>query len=150
MSDKVKNLFYLFFPIIVGSIVGLITNNFIDYNSLNQPPLSPPAITFPIVWSILYLLIGLSYYFYRRNNDDEQTNFIYYLQLVINYFWSIFFFVFKWRFFSIIWLVLLVITIIILMLKYYKESKISFYLLIPYLIWCLFATYLNIGVYILN
>lgn len=150
MSDKVKNLFYLFFPIIVGSIVGLITNNFIDYNNLNQPPLSPPSITFPIVWSILYLLIGLAYYFYRRNNADEKTDFIYYLQLVINYFWSIFFFVFKWRFFSIIWLILLVITIIILMIKYYKESKVSFYLFIPYLVWCLFATYLNIGVYILN
>ena len=150
MSDRVKNLFYLFFPIIIGSIVGLITNNFIDYNSLNQPPLSPPSITFPIVWSILYLLIGLSYYLYRRNNNDKQTNFIYYLQLVINYFWSIFFFVFKWRFFSIIWLLLLVVSIIILMIKYYRQSKISFYLLIPYLIWCLFATYLNIGVYVLN
>ena len=150
MNDKLKNIFYIFFPLIGGIIISIIINNSIDYQNLNKPPLSPPSILFPIVWSIIYILMGLSFYIYKKNNNNETTETIYYLQLVINYFWSIFFFVFKWYFFSIIWILLLDTIIIFLLLRFNKENKISFYLNIPYIIWCIFATYLTIGIYLLN
>ena len=148
MKKIIKNIFYLFLPIILGSIIGLITTNFMDYSSLIKPPLAPPNILFPIIWSIIYLLMGIAYYFYKNNNDN--TNYIYYIQLIVNILWSIIFFILKWKFISILWIILLDFLIILTMKIFKSNSKISFYLFIPYLIWCLFATYLTIGIYILN
>lgn len=150
MNNKFKNIFYIIFPLLGGFIISIIINSTINYQELNQPPLAPPSIIFPIVWTILYLLMGVSFYIYKKDNNDETTETIYYLQLVINYFWSIFFFLFKWYLFSIIWIILLDTLIIILLSRFKKENKISYYLNIQYLIWCLFATYLTIGIYILN
>lgn len=148
----IKKLFYLFLPIISGSIIGLIISNSIDYGILIKPPLSPPGYIFPIVWSIIYILMGISYYLFKEKHSEDTLyeNKIYYSQLIINLSWSIFFFVFKWRLFTIFWTILLLILVIYLILIFYKKNKISAYLNIPYLIWLIFATYLTIGVYILN
>ena len=132
-------------PVILGGIVGLIINPFMDYQELNKPPLSPPNITFPIVWTILYIIMGYS--FYKQN---EQNKTIYYTQLIFNLLWSIFFFVFKWYLFSSIWIILLIILVIIMIKKFYEENKLSGILNILYLIWLLFALYLSFGVYLLN
>ena len=146
-----QKLLYILPPIIGGSIVGLIINKSIDYNYLVNPPLSPPSYLFPIVWSILYLLIGTSYYIYRKNNnDDSLTIRLYYIQLILNYLWSIIFFTLKLRTLAVIWIIILAITIIYLMIRFYKEEITSFYLFIPYILWVLFATYLNIGIVVLN
>ena len=146
-----QKLLYILTPLIGGSIVGLIINKSIDYNYLVNPPLSPPSYLFPIVWSILYLLIGISYYIYRKkNNDDSLTIKLYYIQLILNYLWSIIFFTLKLRTLAVIWIIILAITIIYLMIRFYKEERTSFYLLIPYILWVLFATYLNIGIVVLN
>lgn len=145
-----KNLFYLFFPLIGGGIVGFIMRNSIDYSNLNKPIFSPPSIIFPIAWSIIYLLIGIAYYIYRKNNNNKETISLYYIQLFINFLWSIIFFNLKWRLFSIIWIIILIIAVIMLMKKFKEEEKSSYYLFIPYLLWLLFAAYLNIGVYLLN
>lgn len=146
-----QKLLYILTPLIGGSIVGLIINKSIDYNYLVNPPLSPPSYLFPIVWSILYLLIGISYYIYRKNNnDDPLTIKLYYIQLILNYLWSIIFFTLKLRTLAVIWIIVLAITIIYLMIRFYKEERTSFYLFIPYILWVLFATYLNIGIVILN
>lgn len=150
MMDKLKAIFTILFPNIVGIIVGLIISNSIDYNSLNQPPLSPPTITFPIVWSILYLLMGISYYLIIKDNKNYSGKKLYYVQLFVNYLWSIIFFLFKWRFISILWIILLDFLVILMIKSFYKENKLSAFLQIPYLLWILFATYLTIGVYILN
>ena len=146
-----QKLLYILTPLIGGSIVGLIINKSIDYNYLVNPPLSPPSYLFPIVWSILYSLIGTSYYIYRKNNnDDSLTIKLYYIQLILNYLWSIIFFTLKLRTLAVIWIIVLAITIIYLMIRFYKEERTSFYLLIPYILWVLFATYLNIGIVVLN
>ena len=146
-----QKLLYILTPLIGGSIVGLIINKSIDYNYLVNPPLSPPSYLFPIVWSILYLLIGISYYIYRKNNnDDSLTIKLYYIQLILNYLWSIIFFTLKLRTLAVIWIIVLAITIIYLVIRFYKEERTSFYLLIPYILWVLFATYLNIGIVVLN
>lgn len=146
-----QKLLYILTPLIGGSIVGLIINKSIDYNYLVNPPLSPPSYLFPIVWSILYILIGISYYIYRKNNnDDSLTIKLYYIQLILNYLWSIIFFTLKLRTLAVIWIIILAITIIYLMIRFYKEERTSFYLFIPYILWVLFATYLNIGIVVLN
>ena len=151
MKKIFKNVFYLFFPLIIGGIVALLISGNIDYNILEKPPLAPPKILFPIAWSIIYLLMGISYFLIKRNNDDtKQINDIYYIQLFVNALWSIIFFIFKWRFVSILWIILLDIFVIYMVYLFSKKNKISAYLNIPYVIWILFATYLTIGIYILN
>ena len=147
---KIINFFRLFLPIIIGEIVGIIIKNYIDYSLIEKPPLSPPKLAFPIAWSILYLLIGISYYLYRKKDYNKQTIKLYYTGLLFNALWSIIFFVLKLRLISIIWIIALVILTILLFISYKKQNKISAYLLIPYLIWLIYATYINIGVYILN
>ena len=146
-----QKLLYILTPLIGGSIVGLIINKSIDYNYLVNPPLSPPSYLFPIVWNILYLLIGTSYYIYRKNNDDDSLTIkLYYIQLILNYLWSIIFFTLKLRTLAVIWIIVLAITVIYLIIRFYKEERTIFYLFIPYILWVLFATYLNIGIVVLN
>ena len=151
MKKTLLNIFYIFFPLIVGLLVSILTSGSFDLNELNQPPLTPPGILFPIVWTILYLLIGISYYLYKKNTYTEKTEIkIYYTQLLVNALWTIIFFTLKLRFFSIIWILILVILIYTLITLFLQKYKLSDYLLIPYLIWCIFATYLTIGIYLLN
>ena len=148
MKEKLKNAYYLLLPIFLGGLIGFIINKYIDYTILNKPPLAPPKVLFPIMWSIIYILMGISYYIYRKKTVNKST--LYYIQLFVNLLWSILFFVFKLRLLSIFWIVLLDILVYLVIKEFNKESKISAYLNIPYLIWCLFATYLTIGIYILN
>lgn len=141
----------IFIPLVVGGIVGLIISKFMDYNVLNKPPLAPPSILFPIMWTILYILMGISYGILKSNHKiNVDIKFIYYLQLGVNALWSIFFFVFKLRLFSFIWILLLALLIIIMIIKFYQKNKVSGLLQIPYLLWVLFASYLNLGFYLLN
>ncbi|MBO4292921.1 MAG: tryptophan-rich sensory protein [Clostridia bacterium] len=138
-------------PVAVGGIVGFITSKFIDYETLVKPFLSPPAAVFPIVWTILYILMGVSYGILKSNGQtDSQIDFIYYLQLGVNALWSIFFFVFKWRLFSILWIILLALLVISMIRLFLEKNRLAGLLQLPYIAWVLFATYLTIGVYILN
>lgn len=138
-------------PVAVGGIVGFITSKFIDYETLVKPPLAPPGVAFPIVWTILYILMGVSYGIVKSNKQtDSQIDFIYYLQLGVNALWSIFFFVFKWRLFSVAWILLLALLILSMIKQFLKKNKVAGLLQLPYIAWVLFATYLTIGVYILN
>lgn len=138
-------------PVVLGGIIGFIISQFIDYNSLQKPFLAPPSIVFPIVWTILYILMGISYGILKSNNlTNQQIDWIYYIQLGVNALWSIFFFVFKWRLFAFIWIILLTVLVIIMIIKFYNKNKVAGLLQIPYLLWVLFASYLNIAIYILN
>jgi len=137
--------------LIIGGILGFIISGYIDYNSLQKPFLSPPSIVFPIVWTILYFFMGLSYGILKSNNlTDSQINLIYILQLIVNVLWPIFFFVFKWRFFAFLWILLLLALIIIMIIRFYNKNKVAGLIQIPYLLWTVFATYLNFVVYLLN
>ena len=146
--NKFKLFIAILIPVAIGGIVGFIINPYIDYNSLVQPPLSPPSIVFPIVWTILYVLMGISYYLLK--NPSKKEKIIYFVQLGVNALWSLFFFIGKFYLFSFIWIILLDVLVIFMIGIFYQNSKISGYLQIPYLIWILFATYLNLGIYVLN
>ncbi len=138
-------------PVIIGGLVGLIISGAIDYNTLQKPFLSPPSILFPIMWTILYILMGVSYGILESKSlNDSKSKIIYYSQLFVNAMWSIFFFLLKWRLFSFIWILLLDLLVIVMLLNFYKKNKISGLLQIPYLLWIIFASYLNLSIYLLN
>ena len=138
-------------PIIVGGAVGFFTSNAINYNDLIQPAFAPPSFLFPIVWTILYVLMGISYGILENKGlVDSEINSIYYLQLTVNALWSFIFFVFRWRLFAFIWILILDALVIDMIIKFYKKDKTAGLLQIPYLLWISFATVLNLTVYLLN
>lgn len=152
MKKIIKNIFYLLFPLLIGGLVGLLIKSHIDYTSLALPPLAPPSIVFPIAWTILYFLMGISYLILNNKykNDITYESIIYYIQLFLNAIWSILFFILKWRLVSLLWILLLDGFVIYMIYLFARKNKLSAYLNLPYIIWLLFATYLNLGILILN
>ena len=123
----------------------------LEYNTLIQPALAPPSILFPIVWTILYVLMGVYYGILESKSlVNPETKFIYYLQLFVNALWSIIFFTFEWRLFAFIWLLILILLIIAMIIQFYNKDKVAGLLQIPYLLWAVFASYLNLFIYVLN
>lgn len=138
-------------PLIIGGVVGLITAPSMMYNNLKQPSFAPPGFLFPIVWTILYTLMGISYGILESNNlTDKETDQIYYAQLFVNALWSIIFFVLEWRLVAFVWIILLAVLIVVMIKKFYKKNQVAALLQIPYLLWVLFAAYLNLSIYLLN
>ena len=138
-------------PVLVGAVVGILISGSIDYDSLEKPFLAPPSSAFPIVWTILYILMGVSYGILKSKDlTDSKIDFIYYLQLFFNALWPIAFFILKWRLFAAIWIIILAILVFIMIVRFYQKDKVAGLLQIPYLAWTIFATYLNISMYILN
>ena len=125
-----------------------------EYGMVTKPPLSPTAILFPIVWTILYVLMGVGSYlmltFDGRKEEIKSALSVYVWQLLVNFLWTTFFFNFGWYLFSFFWLVLLWILVLIMLIRFYRVSKVAAYINIPYLVWLTFAGYLNLGVYFLN
>lgn len=146
----IKNLFYIFLPLIIGIVVGLISQPSTEYSNLIKPSLSPPGILFPIVWTIIYLLMGISYFLIKKEKNTALESIVYYLQLFVNALWSIIFFNLEWYFFAIVWIILLDLLVAAMIYLFYKKNKISGYLNIVYAVWLVFATYLTISIYILN
>lgn len=137
---------------IVGSFFSFFTMNNMDTFKELKKPINVPGVLFPVVWSILYLLMSISCYIITTKDDKNKDNAIiwYGIQLVINSLWSLIFFGFSAYLFSFIWIILLLISVIIMIVKFYKIDKMASYLNIPYVLWILFAGFLNLGIYILN
>ena len=162
MNKKVNFLnliIAIIIPLVVGILSSFITKDaMISFNAMKKPPLAPPGILFPIVWSILYVLMGISSYiiFEYYGKDDANLKLknkcllIYAIQLIFNFFWSIIFFKFKIYFVALAWLIFLWILVLILIIESKKINRVGSMLLIPYLMWMTFAAYLNIGIAILN
>lgn len=150
MNKIIEYIKAILVPVIVGALVGIIISGSIDYNSLPKPPLAPSSGLFPVIWTILYILMGISYGILKSNNlTNEKTDSIYYSQLLVNALWSIFFFVLKWRLFSFLWIVLLAVLVFYMIKVFYKQNRLAGLLQIPYFIWTIFASYLNIAIYLL-
>ena len=141
----------IFIPLILGSIVGLLLMNSFDfYQTLERPFFAPPNWIFPVVWTVLYLLMGISYYIVSNKEKNQLVKQIYNLQLFFNLLWPIIFFIFEQLLLSSIWIVCLDVLIIVMIYLFNKIAKTASYLQIPYLLWTLFATVLNISIFILN
>lgn len=136
----------------VGSFFSLITMNNMDTFKELSKPINVPGILFPIVWSILYLLMSISCYLITESKDNNKDSaiLIYAIALIINSVWSLIFFGFGAYLFAFIWIILLLIMVIIMVVKFYKIDRRSAYLNIPYILWIIFAGYLNFGIYLLN
>lgn len=142
-------------PLGVGGLSALLTRSEMDaFSRLNQPPLSPPAWLFPVVWTILFLLMGLASYLVVMSNAPDggirRALTVYGIQLGVNFLWSILFFNLKWYLFSFCWLVLLWGLILVTMILFFPIRKPAGWLLVPYVLWVTFAGYLNFGIFLLN
>ncbi len=156
MKIRIKTLVTsIALPLLVGALSAYLSGGGMQtFGEVQKPPLSPPGWLFPVVWTILYTLMGIASYLVQTSGADEQEIFraqtVYGYQLVVNFFWSIFFFRFEWYLFSFFWLLLLWALIFVTIRLFYRISKPAAYLLIPYLIWVTFAGYLNLGIWYLN
>ena len=146
-------LVYLAIPLGVGALAGILTkDSMMQFSLLNRPPLSPPGWLFPVVWTVLFLLMGYASYLVSRSDSVQKRPalILYAIQLIVNFFWSIFFFNFEWYLFSFFWLVLLWVLILLTIRTFRCISPTAAILLIPYLLWVTFAGYLNLAIWLLN
>lgn len=140
----------------VGGLSALVTSGSMDvYSKINRPPLSPPSILFPIVWTILFTLMGISaalVWQFRDSKPDDVRNalIVYGVNLAVNFIWSLIFFNMQAYLFSFIWIILLLAVIVAMIILFKRVSPLAAYLQIPYLLWVSFAAYLNFAIYLLN
>jgi len=149
-----KLIICILIPLCVGIVSGLLSRGGMEgFSSLEQPPLSPPAILFPIVWTILYVLMGIASYLVLVSDMPYRSKTaltVYGIQLVFNFVWSLIFFNLAAYVAAFIWLLVLWVLIIISTILFYGINKAAGFLMLPYLLWVTFAAYLNLGVAILN
>lgn len=137
----------------IGGLAGFLTTNSMKiYKSLNQPNLAPPSFVFPVVWTILYILMGISAYLIYQSDSVNKNKAlaIYGVQLIFNFIWPLIFFNGGMYLFSFIWLIALWILVLWMIILFYKIKPAAAYLQISYLLWLTFAAYLNFSIYLLN
>lgn len=136
----------------LGGLGALISGNYDVYEEVAKPPLAPPNWLFPIAWTILYILIGISAGNIAASRDLDKGKAIrlYLIQLIVNIFWPVIFFIFEAPKLALVWLVLLIVLVILTIIVFKTIDKKSAWLLLPYLAWCIFAFYLNLGIIALN
>lgn len=149
-----KLIISILIPLAVGGLSALLTRGSMQmFDNIRKPPLSPPAWLFPVVWTILFILMGIASYLVATSNKPyrAKTALTFYgIQLIFNFFWSIIFFNLEMYLFAFIWLVMLWALIIITTVLFYRISKPAGYLMIPYILWVTFAGYLNFAIFLLN
>lgn len=148
---KYKTLIlYILIPIIAGFIGNLLGGGNQIYDKINKPFFAPPPILFPIVWTVLYVLMGISAYLVSKEENSKKALTIYYIQLAVNVLWSFFFFRLNVFLFSSIWLLILIILVVYMIYEFLKSNETAAYLQIPYALWVTFAFILNYAIYMLN
>ena len=142
-------------PLAAGSLSAFLTSGSMEqFQRLNQPPLSPPGWLFPVVWTVLFLLMGAASYLVYTSGRSRQARRAaldrYGAQLIVNFFWPVLFFNLNLYLPALLWLIFLWFLILLTIRAFLPISRLAGYLLIPYLLWVTFAGYLNLGVYLLN
>ena len=156
MKNKIYRILRTILPVVITGVLGSVFMIIgkVDYENLVKPPLSPNKIVFPIAWTILYIVIAISAFLYDKKVDNKEDKIkgliIYYIGLFFNAFWTLFYFTLDMKVFSSIWLGTLYVISASNYVIFSRKNKISGYLFLPYLVWLLFALYLNIGTAILN
>ena len=140
---------------LTGALSALASGSFSGlYSGVSQPPLSPPAFLFPVVWTLLYALMGASAYIIYREDDDLVNRSYalgyYVIQLAVNFTWSILFFRFELFGIAAVTAILLFALVAVMILSFRKVSRLAAVTSVPYLVWLAFASYLAIGVWYLN
>ena len=156
--NMLKNKFFsliLFFIITFSAsfIGGLTSISFKEpwYSQLIKSDFNPPDWIFAPVWTTLYLMMTLAiWFFWHSKKRDTNTVYIYFIHIVFNTTWSIVFFGLHQIFLALIILMILILLIIILIIRFKRVNFVSYYLMIPYLLWCCYALFLNLNLYLLN
>ncbi|MFA9289749.1 MAG: TspO/MBR family protein [Solirubrobacteraceae bacterium] len=153
MKKLIKVIGCLILPLLVGGFSSFLTRSNIKdwYLYLNKPSFNPPSYVFGPVWTVLYLLMGISFYLIiKKANFNKNAVYIFFTQLTLNFFWSLIFF--KWHniYLALVEIVFLWISIVIMIYIFYKENKWAAYLNIPYLLWVSFATFLTYSIWLIN
>jgi len=152
--DWIQLLTIILISELVGVLGSLLSGNpGVIYTSFVKPPLSPPGWLFGVIWPVLYLLMSIAAYIIYQTPqtlERKEATTIYWIQLFVNFLWPIVFFRFEWYWIAVGIIILLDVLVSITTLRFYKINKAAGYLMIPYLLWILFATYLNIGIAVLN
>ena len=146
-------IFSILLSLTVGGLSALATaSNMNIYDKITPPPLAPPGWLFPVVWTVLFILMGISAarIFTSKSHKKDDALFVYAVSLALNFSWSIFFFNMQSFIVSFVILVALWLSIIITMIKYHKINKLAAWLQLPYLLWVTFAGYLNLAIIFLN
>lgn len=147
--------FWILFTEAIGALSGWLTRGSVELykTAIVKPPLSPPAIVFPIVWTVLFALMGVGaarIYMTPASATRSKALRLYLVQLFFNFLWSILFFNLERFGFSLLWLIALWLLVLWMTLTFRKIDPLSARLQLPYLIWLAFAAYLNLGVWLLN
>ena len=152
-KSKIKAyIFFILVTVLGGLLTGYITSRGVyDYElSVITPALTPPSEVFPVVWTVLYTLMGISAAMIWNATENGDDLFIYWMQLLVNYFWSFLFFGFKMYLIAFVWLLMLLVLIISMIVSFYSKRKLASYLQIPYALWVAFAGYLNFSIWMIN
>ena len=148
-------IFNLAVPLITGAVSGFLTRSAMQqYGQLNQPPLSPPSAVFPVVWTTLFLLMGISAYLVTMKRSDGLKSYdipaVYWIQLIVNFIWPLIFFNLAIYGIALAWLILLIILVIYMIFQFHDITPAAGWLQVPDLLWLIFAGYLNAGIWLLN
>ena len=156
MKIKIKPLVVaLALPLLTGGFASLLSRGRMDlFDTVQKPPLSPPAWLFPVAWTILYVLMGIaSYRIYTARAEQYRINralLLYGVQLAFNFFWTLIFFNLGAFTFAFVWLAALLALIVLTAARFAGIDRPAAFLLLPYILWVTFAGYLNLGIAILN
>jgi benzodiazapine receptor len=144
-SSKFSVFIFVILALLIGGLASSNTSDDIWYQNLNKSPLNPPGFVFGIVWPFLYLLMSISAY-----RTFDQTKNLFFIQLFFNALWSWLFFAFQLPMIALLNIWLLIYLNIKVNIKMFIEDKLSSFLYIPYVLWLLFASYLNLFIVINN
>lgn len=159
MSAANKKVIYLIIsvliPLAVGGLSSILTSDQMKiYHFLNKPALSPPGWVFPVVWTVLYILMGYAFFRVWTSNAEDGLKtaavLLYFTQLLMNFFWSLIFFNQDHYLLAFVWLIIMLAFVIVCAIFFYKIDRTAGLLMIPYIAWGCFAAYLNLSVYILS
>lgn len=154
-SNIAKLIIAIALPLALGAIAGMVTSQSIPnwYSSLNKPAFNPPNWIFRPVWTVLYLLMGISFFVVWKQKASPARHLaisIFFLQLLLNFAWSFIFFYFNRIGLALVEIILLWLSIVLMLVVFYRIKPIACYIYIPYLLWVSFATVLNASYYFLN
>lgn len=153
MKKRNSYIFFIAVSLLTGALSALITRSNMNlFGKIIQPALTPPSVVFPVVWTILFTLMGISAarIFIANEYKWNVSLTIWATQLAVNFLWSIIFFNFQAFLFAFLWLLLLWALIITMIILFYQEDKFASILQVPYLLWVTFAGYLTLSIYLLN
>ena len=143
----------LIVPLAVGGLSAILTSGSMKaFEKMDKPPLAPPSWLFPVIWTALYILMGISAYLVWKNHPlfYMREFSVYVLQLTVNFLWPLVFFGGGAYMAALVLLILLLILVVIMTVLFWKRKKAAGILQLPYILWLLIAAYLNLGIYMLN